>query len=351
MKKTILMALGLLMGSHLWAQTAPDVNSLGLFLAGKPDSIEKSQSSYWKQYSEKIVPSWQHYDKKQFEPIKTWSAQNLDSKEIKEVFYPFGGPDITHPLMFFPNAQKYVLIGLEPVGSLPVNINSDSDNQTKQGLSQLSSSVSEVLGRNFFITSQMNRQVKNASYTGVSSMLLFFLSSAGAEISSVTPLKMEGTNVVSSSWTGAQGVSVKFKLQGQEKEVVYFSWDISNSGFAKNHERLEWLNSNKYDVTMLKAASYLTWLGDFSQIKNIILNNSQRVLTDSSGMQYKDFSNNWTVKIYGDYTGPIGLFKGRTDNELLKAFKDEKQKQALPFFYGYNDKGIPVHLMYAIKKK
>jgi hypothetical protein len=35
------------------------------------------------------------------------------------LFYPFSGPDILHAQTFFPEADKYVMIGLEPVGSLP----------------------------------------------------------------------------------------------------------------------------------------------------------------------------------------------------------------------------------------
>src|SRR5260221_9563105 len=36
--------------------------------------------------------------------------------KVESVFYPFGGPDLLHPLFLFPDATIYVLVGQEPSG-------------------------------------------------------------------------------------------------------------------------------------------------------------------------------------------------------------------------------------------
>ena len=41
------------------------------------------------------------------------------NQNAKVIFYPFSGPDYLTAHAFFPNADKYVMLGLEPVGKLP----------------------------------------------------------------------------------------------------------------------------------------------------------------------------------------------------------------------------------------
>ena len=54
-------------------------------------------------------------------PDAEWAADELvqANQETRTVFYPFGGPDLLTPLLLFPNADTYVLLGLEFVGQLP----------------------------------------------------------------------------------------------------------------------------------------------------------------------------------------------------------------------------------------
>jgi hypothetical protein len=43
-----------------------------------------------------------------------WRKANLPEDYSRSVFYPFSGPDILHPLTFYPEATEIIMFGLSP---------------------------------------------------------------------------------------------------------------------------------------------------------------------------------------------------------------------------------------------
>jgi hypothetical protein len=97
---------------------------------------------------------------------------------------------------------------------------------------------------------------------------------------------------------------------------------------------------------MTKAASFLLWWDDFSQIRDYLLANTQWMISDASGipLRYADKAG-FELVTYGDFTGPyfiqdpIGARK-----ELIKLWAEEPHRD-LPFRFGYPDKDKNNHLM------
>ena len=84
----------------------------------------------------------------------------------RTVFYPFSGPDALTVTTYFPHNPTYVMVALEPAGTLPT-----VDQITKRDLSEylgsLRQTTSDELGRSFFITRQMDKQFRGQVTDGL----------------------------------------------------------------------------------------------------------------------------------------------------------------------------------------
>lgn len=326
----------------------PSENEVAKWLAGLPNNISNEQDSAWKEHSSKITKAWEARNKKHFQVIDKWQAEKLKDTSA-QLFYPFGGPDVAHAIFMFPNAKERVLFGLEPIGGLAKPAQ-DSALERSVGLKNLRQSLSGVLGRNFFKTLDMNKEVGKSPYHGVTAIALFFLASQGQTVEKVQSIKVDDNGeIIYVPWDKADGIQIKHYKGNNQQNLFYFSWDISNAGLKKHPERVKWLKNQKNHTTFLKAASYLNWRDDFDIIRSFILNQSKRVVTDSSGMPY-DYFEGWDVSLYGQYSGPIPLFSSQKDVHLINAFKMAKY-QSMPFLYGYGGRGEETHVMVANRIK
>jgi hypothetical protein len=100
----------------------------------------------------------------------------------------------------------------------------------------------------------------------------------------------------------------------------------------------------------LKAASYLLHQTSFSTIRDLILANTKTLLQDDSGVPFNFLNDStWNVQLFGKYTKPIGLFAGRIQPDLKKAFATNAPAE-LPFRIGYNISHNEPHLILSQKK-
>jgi hypothetical protein len=79
-------------------------------------------------------PLFDTFKDKQQQALVDFGNQNLKNVGA-HVFYPFGGPDITYPLLMFPNFEVLTLMGLEP--AKPVDAPVELDNKALNNLSSL----------------------------------------------------------------------------------------------------------------------------------------------------------------------------------------------------------------------
>ncbi len=92
-------------------------------IEGRPDGpfheLEKDKAWVWHRKESNAM--WARADKEHFPALRAFQQKEIAGKEFARgtVFYPFGGPDITTALTLFPNNKTYVLVGLEPPGTVP----------------------------------------------------------------------------------------------------------------------------------------------------------------------------------------------------------------------------------------
>jgi len=74
------------------------------------------KNNNYEQYNQVINDYSVNFKKSFIDPINKFTEDHLTiSKE--SLFYPFAGPDISYPLLFFPKLKSYVLVGMEFPGN------------------------------------------------------------------------------------------------------------------------------------------------------------------------------------------------------------------------------------------
>src|SRR5262245_17866465 len=103
-----------------------DADDTSRFLAGMPGREgspfrELENSPSWKEHRRVMDDAWNSTEGGLIAGLGAFQKQELAGTSLASapVFYPFGGPDALTPLQFFPGTRTYVMVALEPPGSLP----------------------------------------------------------------------------------------------------------------------------------------------------------------------------------------------------------------------------------------
>jgi len=337
--------------------------------AGKNDAIKKLIAAREYQSFQKSAGSmWSSYQKRNLSKIHIFQKQYLSRIQGDVVFYPFSGPDILNALAFFPGAGTFIMVGMEPPGGF-VDVVKLGAGNSAQGLTGLRESVRQILGHNFFHTKIMKRNVGTTALTSVASIMQFFIVRSGFHVASVRNITFspEGDiiadtankNTSAAKSKGSvtlypQAVEIVFHKQGsaEMKKVIYVKADMADSSFHRYRGFIRYLLARSDYITILKAASYLMFRRQFDDVRNIILNKSQVVVQDSSGIPYHFFKDGrWDITFFGTYVRPIPLFAVRHQSNLAGDMAKGRNRQRLPFYYGYTStRSTGAHLIIATRK-
>ncbi len=330
------------------------LNDLANFIAGNSNSEKyfkdfRNKASYT-DFSSKFTKRWKDFDSTKLAPIKSFvSTELVTESKIKNLFYPFSGPDILYANTIFPEADVVTMIGLEPVGTLPIvddkKIVADS---IQKYVGKINSSLNAILRFSFFRTVSMKEDLRNDEVDGTIHLLLLFLNKTGHQIANVRPFyidtmgaKQYMTSTVEMGKSSHKNKSVEITAIGPNnkvKTVTYTSTDLSDPALKKNKGLQTYINSLHFETTYLKGASYLMHMSAFSKIRQLILDNTQTIVQDDSGIAIHYITNDshkWKFTFYGAYTKPINMFKENYQADLDSLYKKEGAKK-LGFGLGYN---------------
>jgi hypothetical protein len=146
-------------------------------------------------------------------------------------------------------------------------------------------------------------------------------------------------------------VEIAFRQLGSSEVRIHrhIGWNLGNSYLKTHGALLAHLNAKGKVTLLTKGASYLLWRGDFSMIRNYMLEHLAWMLSDSTGIPPK-FVEAAGMKqtTYGDYAGAFlsgaesGFVKHSDDFRALWA---SQPKRRLPFRFGYVDAEKQAHLV------
>jgi len=201
--------------------------------------------SAWKKYAVTADSRWASFNKGKAAAIKKWRRSALAgvATGFRTVLYPFSGPDFLYAYTFFPDADAYILIGLEPVGR-PPNFSAMAEEDFSTCYQLLHESVKDVLEISFFKTNDMSEELSGECVTGTLPIMMLFLARTGNHITAIRffDLDSNGLQVYrlsSGECRGkkgfCRGVEIEFMPAGSstKKQLVYLSADISDNGFTR----------------------------------------------------------------------------------------------------------------------
>jgi len=338
-------------GSVFAADTASP-NDTARFLAGMPPSAESplaplTKARTWQRHSRSFDAAFGRLDHRQLAHIRAWSAKNLTTS-TPTMFYMFGGPDFLYANAFYPNAKTYVLAGLEPVGAVP-----DLTKLRSVGpsLANLEHSLSTILSYSFFITKMMKSNLRAGPVNGTLPVLYVFLARSGKTVRDVTPVALDAEGVVQpdrgDTRSAAHGVKITFAGDdGEARTLYYFSTNLADGGVTKSGF-LKFCEGLAPGDSLVKSASYLLHSGGFSKVRDFLLAHSAAMVQDDSGIPLRYYDRQqWDLRPFGRYLGPIGVFPGRYQTNYAVLFR---KSQPINFGIGYRWRRNQSNLLLAVK--
>lgn len=346
---------------------APDtanVQNVAAYLAGLPPQVgtplaEMAAQPAWQAFAKDQNKSWAKYRTTHTNRMNHWAATELDSvrQNSPTLFYPFSGPDFLNAFALFPDSRTYVMVGLEPVGSVP----SQATLENPTLFPAVKASLWSVLNFSFFRTNDMAVDLKSVDLDGAVPLIMLFAARTGNHLQSVRPVQLDAQGQLhevtdTTRAPGSQAIQgAELKLQaadGSEKTVYYFSADLSDWKLGTKDAPLRYVRRLGPLTTYVKSATYLMHKTYFSKIRNLILAQSQYVLQDDSGIAMKYFpKSDWQFTYYGTYKRPINLFAKQYQPELTLAYHDSlRRARPLPFGTGYNWRQTDSNLLLARRR-
>ncbi len=279
------------------------------YLAGIPPTSpsalgELTDTPEWKVHAKYLGARWAQLEQIQLAKVRKFADRELGARQ-PVVSYMFGGPDFAYINAFFPAATTYILSGLEPVLDIPDPASLTPIERTNL-LFEVRASTRTFFEKGFFRTEDMH----SPGFPGVVQLLSMIIARSEGEILSLDRVYLDSegklTNVLDES-RKLFGARIRFTIHDQPpQEVFYFSVDLSNKSIVETGF-LKFCAAMGSADAFVKSASYLPHEGDFSVVRDFILEHSQIVVQDDSGIPLRNFSKGtWDVRVFGHYRAPIG---------------------------------------------
>jgi hypothetical protein len=316
-------------------------NDQAQYLAGLPldgtalDSLAGEDA--WQRHAAQFDKAWSNLEERQLSKIRAWMPESVGYAyaDPSPLFYMFSGPDFLYAHAFFPSASTYIMCGQEPVGSLP-DVAALTAGSRAAGLGNLRNALNAILSYSFFITADMKNDLGKSQLGGTLPVIYVFLARSGCRIDSAELVRLNDSGEFTTEASKTPGVRIRFTApSGRQQTVYYFTTDLSDWGIKSNPGFMAFCAKQGEGNGFVKAASYLMHGGNFTTVRSFLLNNTRNLIEDDSGIPYRFLEpQQWVVDVYGNYRGPINLFKQHFQRDLDSAFRTIGTRD-LPFGVGY----------------
>jgi hypothetical protein len=301
----------------------------------------------------------------------------------KTVVYPFGGGDLTSALVVFPDATEITTLSLEAPGDVRA-----IDTIKKGQLSKDLGTVSNDINRLFRSAHSTTKSLQAAAHSELPGSLMFALAALAvhgqepvalryfdiqpdgsityltnaeldARLAKITAdvaakTEAERKKVATHVWVEQESVfanvEIQFKKRGDANAPIrtfrHIKANLDDLHMSADDRVLDHLRKKGKVAVMTKAASFLLWYDDFTQIRNYLLQNIAWMVSDASGIPPSYAGPAGFEQItYGSFAGPYFIIdKKNTRAEFIKLWK-QNPKRELPFRFGYPDAEKNGHLM------
>lgn len=326
----------------------PYWNDVARYLAGM-EVREKSvlwpltQEPVYKMHRQFMDDLWGRIQKETIDLIIPWREQNIPSfRKRAAAFYPLSGADFINLHTLFPDANRYLMIALEPGGDVSL-LRDHKSRRLIDGLTLIQRSIYLYGLNNYFQTRVMAQEMINTILPGTAPSLLIFMARLGLVIKNVenVHINSDGNLVHITIDHGkplphTSGVRISFiGTDGSSRELVYLSMKIGPESVDRATPEGKYLDRLRDIKTMMKSAVYLLHHSPFEPVRDFILQRSILMVQDDSGIPYRYFTEGWNITLYGIYRPAMQLKQCLPD---WQADLNERYMQGaaeLPFNFGY----------------
>ena len=369
-KTVAMVVLSILAGAAgVYAQENPQTvpaavagpNDIARFLAGMPVPSESplaplTRDPAWQEHSTFFENEFSKLILRHLQKLHAWEDTYLPetTRPVPVAFYMFSGPDFLYVDQFFPRASVYVLCGKESMGPPPDPLRIAN---LSGALGNLENAMKSSLTTTYFITKHMKVDLQQQNLNGVLPILYVFIARADKSIRNVTFGSLSGNGAFQESAPGKKGGSIPGvrinytdNQTGNSQTLYYFTTDISDGGIKSTPGFLKFCARLGAGSSFLKSSSYLMFEEGFATIRNFILTHSNRIVQDDSGIPLAYFDPaKWNLRLFGNYLGPIELFKQHYQPKLQELFT-QSNPPPLDFGFGYRWNYKEANLMVAERK-
>jgi hypothetical protein len=319
------------------------------------------------------------YKKAWMDQAQAFIAQLRPADLPTTVVYPFGGGDLSSALTVYPDARELTTISLEAAGDVRV-----IDSIKSARLNDAVESIGNEIRRLYQAAHSTTKSLQAVSHFDLPGTIMFAL--AGLTVHGMEPVSLRYFDIEPDGsltyLTGAQlddraaelvakkaggppkkithywyeqtsafaNVEIQFRPRGDASAPVrtyrHIVANLDDSHMAVDDRVLRHLRGKGKVAVMTKAATFLLWYDDFTQIRDYLLKNTAWMISDASGIP-PSFAEpaGFEQLTYGDFTGPYFVIDEKnTRAEFIKLWKNQPHRD-LPFRFGYPDNAKHNHLM------
>jgi hypothetical protein len=295
------------------------------------------------------------------EKLASWHNSNMTQAKVADssfAFYPFSGGDFIHLRWLYPSATDYFMVAREEVGTYP-NIQNMNELDVMSYLEGIDLVLRDIYSKSYFITKNMITDIHTENRVdGMLPILIWGAAKTNLEIISIDFFSIDSLgNATAAIEKKADGVVLDLKdvKNNRRKSLTYLSADISDSGLEAYPGVKQYLIRQVPQGcnSFVKSASYLMHYGSFDDIRNIVLEKSNCLVQDDTGIPFKYFDQTfWNIGLFGEYEVPVKDFSANLfQKDLNAAYRDSTfYKGPIDFSLGYHWGSGNQNQMFSYKK-
>ncbi len=349
-----------------------------LLLAGQslpPESpfYELSLCLSFRRHAAAMDVFWDQVRKDSLNEMIPWRKRNVPRELARNpVVYPLSGADYLNAYALFPEAPQYLFIALESPGVLP-DLYRMTEREREQGLAAIRRAVATVASVNYMKSKILRKEMSNAYMPGTLPVFLLLAAGLGHTVEEVHPVILDAAgNMLDSEWATdnpalrkgrraeAPGVIhglrmvIRDPASQQSKTVMYLQVRLREEAVGLGTREGRFLRKIHNCNTIFKAAVYLLHDDDYEAVRRFVLDRSDLILQDDSGLPYRFFrAEDWEEHLFGTYTRipPLGGIPNPPQQPLLaRRFRERSEPLTFPYGYGVLQGKGKSNLMLFVKK-
>lgn len=333
------------------------------FLAGSavPEAsplYARTQSPAYQRHQAYMLKMKEQIFTKHVQRIHDWQTANHFEPQPNTTVYLLSGADVPNLLTFFPDSRQYLMVALQPPAEIG-DIAALTEPELGRSLERLRVAIQEIAKRNYFRSSVLRGAKKNTGMPGIAPILLTFMSLLNKEVVAFENVQLAADGTIQkmhpAETVQAPGFRIYFREPGDTtlRTLVYLSLRVEPDFHSPVKPEGKLLASFGRVNLILKAAIYLFHEPQYSELANGLLNQSDLVLQDDSGIPLHFFpQDEWKFALYGTYTRSARL----TDMKRYRVQDDLRElylhnAQPLSFSFGYGSWSGKSNMLWATRSK